>query len=65
MEFKDLLKRIMKEQGLNQRECAERCGLSPVQFGWYVNGKTIPKFDNAIKIIESLNWKLIPTLKCD
>ena len=56
----------MREQGLNQRECAERCGLSPVQFGWYVNGKTIPKFDNAIKIIEALNWKLIPTtVKCD
>lgn len=63
MEFKDLLKRIMKEQGLNQRKSAELCGLSPVQFGWYVNGKTVPKFDNAVKIIEALNWKLIPTLK--
>ncbi len=53
----------MREQGLNQRESAELCGISPVQFGMYCQGKVVPKFDNALKIIEALNWKLIPTIK--
>jgi transcriptional regulator with XRE-family HTH domain len=63
MEFRILLKTIMREQGLNQRESAELCGISPVQFGMYCQGKVVPKFDNALKIIEALNWKLIPTIK--
>ena len=63
MEFTEILKRAMKEQGLNNREASRRCGIHENQFGKYVNGETEPKFCTALKILHALNWQLIPALK--
>ena len=63
MVFAEILKRIMKEQSLNKRQVAKKCDLYEQQVGQYLLGNNIPKFDTAIKIIETLNWKLIPTFK--
>lgn len=62
MKFDILLKKILKEQGLNRRQASKICDIYPQQFGYYVSGKNIPSYNTAIEIVEKLNWRLIPTV---
>lgn len=61
MEFDKILKKILKEQGLNRRQGAKICDIYEQQFGAYVSGKNIPSFNTGVEIIEKLNWRLIPS----
>lgn len=53
----------MKEQSLNKRQVAKKCNLYEQQIGQYVLGKSVPSYNLALKIIETLDWTLIPTFK--
>ena len=65
MDFKEVIKVILREQGLNKAQASEILGIAPQQFGQYVNGQNVPRFDKGMEIINKLNWRMIPSPKID
>lgn len=49
------LKRIMNKRFMTQRDLAEKSGLTILSINNYVNGRTIPSFDSAVKLADALN----------
>ncbi|WP_050740696.1 helix-turn-helix domain-containing protein [Acetobacterium bakii] len=51
-DFKDRLSELMEERNINQRELAEKIGISKQTISFYVNGKRLPDIDNFSLICE-------------
>lgn len=57
--FGDELQRIIKANGLSQKELAEEVGCTEVAISRYVNATRTPNFDTARKIFETLGYEMI------
>lgn len=52
--FKCYLKPILTERGLNNRQLADKTGLTEQTIGRYTNGKRVPNVLDGIKIATAL-----------
>ena len=60
--FGDLLKAILKENGIKQFQLAELTGLPRSRISEYVTGRRKPSFESFAKILYVLDLKLEPGL---
>jgi len=54
----DKLKELRKERRISQQKVSYRTHISPVQLSRYENGKTMPNFQNLVKIAKALEVPL-------
>ena len=57
--FKEILKKEIKEKKLSCLEIGKMCGLSGRVIAYYVEGSRIPTIDNADKVLKSLGLTMI------
>lgn len=55
-EFSRRLKRLAHQKGrYDQKELAERSGISEVTISYYMNGMCLPKMSNIVKLAQALD----------
>ena len=54
----DKLKELRKQRNISQQKVSYRTHISPVQLSRYENGKTMPNFQNLVKIAKALEVPL-------
>ena len=55
MEFKDIIKEIMKEEGLNQTKLANKLGIGQGHVTDWIRGKCDPSYRHLQNICKKLN----------
>ena len=58
MTFAEQLQEIMKQDDLTQKEIAVICHIHKSTVSQYVNGKAIPNYETAARIIKDLGYEL-------
>lgn len=53
-EFSERLKGLIVESGMNQKEFADKSGLTPAAISRYVNGSRIPGMDTLLQLKSAL-----------
>ena len=55
MEFTDIIVELMKQEGLSQKELAEKINVTEASMSRYIKGERIPRIDVLVKLANVFN----------
>lgn len=59
MELSEMLKHMLREAGMTQKQLAERVSITEAAVSRYVCGNREPRFTRFSKIIDALGYKIV------